>query len=94
MSIAKELIFEQMEKDRRPFDEVFEQGPFETQVGGGHYVEMAIQPADYILKNKLGYAEGNVVKYISRWRKKGGVSDLRKAKHYIDLLIDTEVGKR
>jgi len=38
----------------------------------------------------LGYFEGNVVKYISRWRKKGGVADLEKAKHYVELLIEME----
>lgn len=61
----------------------------ETQVGGNHYKDMQIQPIEYILKNNLGYCEANVVKYISRWKSKNGVEDLRKAKHYIDLLIDS-----
>ena len=52
---------------------------------------MKIQPIEYITKNGLNYAEGNVVKYVSRWRKKGGIEDLRKAKHYIDLLIEEAV---
>lgn len=81
------------ETKQKTFD-FFDPGAFKTQVGGDHYAKMVVQPAEYILKNKLGFAEGNVVKYISRWRSKGGVSDLRKAKHYIDLLIDIEVGKR
>jgi hypothetical protein len=34
--------------------------------------------------------EGNVIKYVSRWRKKNGIADLEKAKHYIDLLIELE----
>lgn len=51
---------------------------------------MAIQPVQYIHANKIGYFEGNVVKYVSRWRQKGGVADLEKAKHYIDLLIALE----
>jgi hypothetical protein len=51
---------------------------------------MPIQPVEYIHANAMGYLEGNVVKYVSRWRKKGGVADLEKAKHYIDLLIELE----
>ncbi|QII87527.1 DUF3310 domain-containing protein [Bordetella hinzii] len=54
---------------------------------------MAIQPVEYIHKNGLGYFEGNVVKYISRWRKKGGAEDLKKARHYIDLLLELESGR-
>lgn len=59
-----------------------------TQVAGGHYKEKSIQPWDYIAANDLGYFEGNVVKYVSRWKDKGGVEDLRKARHYIDKLIE------
>jgi hypothetical protein len=64
--------------------------PMDTQVGGGHYKSMTIQPIEYIFANKLGYCEANVVKYISRWRDKGGKKDLEKAKHYIDILIQLE----
>ncbi len=59
----------------------------DTQVGGDHYSKHTIQPIDYIMGNKLGFCEGNVVKYITRHKDKGGVKDLEKAKHYIDLLI-------
>ncbi len=62
----------------------------DTQVGGQHYKTKAIQPWDYIAANQLGYFEGNIVKYVSRWRDKGGVDDLRKAKHYLDKLIELE----
>lgn len=62
----------------------------QTQVGGDHYKGMAIQPIEYILANKLDYCEANVVKYVSRWRHKGGIKDLEKAKHYLDLLIEAE----
>jgi hypothetical protein len=62
----------------------------QIQVGGGHYKDLKIQPIEYILENNLGYCEANVVKYISRWRSKNGVEDLRKAKHYIDFLIERE----
>lgn len=60
----------------------------ETQVGGTHYKDMPIQPIEFILKNGLGFCEGNVVKYVSRWRTKGGVEDLKKARHYLDMLIE------
>lgn len=52
-----------------------------------HYNQLAIQPRDYITKNNLGYNEGNIVKYISRWRLKGGLNDLKKAQNYINYLI-------
>ncbi len=63
---------------------------FDRQVGGNHYQTMMIQPLEYALANDLGVCEHAVVKYISRWRDKGGVSDLRKAAHYIEILIQRE----
>lgn len=62
----------------------------DTQEGGSHYKDAAIQPVEYIHANGIGYMEGNVIKYVSRWRKKNGVEDLKKARHYIDLLIELE----
>jgi len=61
-----------------------------TQVGGDHYADMAIQPFDYIHANDIPFAEGSVIKYVSRWRNKNGVEDLRKARHFIDMLIEAE----
>lgn len=55
-----------------------------------HYNTHAIQPIEYIMANNLPFCEGNVVKYISRWREKNGVSDLRKCRQYIDFLIKQE----
>ena len=55
-----------------------------------HYNQGGIEPIDYIIKNKLSYCEGNVVKYITRWRHKNGIQDLKKAKQYIDFIIDKE----
>jgi len=55
-----------------------------------HYNQGGIEPIDYITKNKMSYCEGNVVKYISRWRFKGGIQDLKKAKQYIDFIIEKE----
>ena len=63
-----------------------------NNTGPGHYKDKPMQPWDFIIANNLGYLEGNVVKYVSRWRQKGGVEDLRKAKHYIEKLIEVETG--
>lgn len=60
------------------------------QVGGSHYKKLAIQPVEYIQKNGLGYIEGSVVKYVTRWRDKGGVEDLKKARHFLSMLIEME----
>lgn len=62
----------------------------DKQVGGNHYKDLKIQPVEYIHANNIGYMEGNVIKYVSRWRAKNGIRDLEKAKHYIDLLIELE----
>lgn len=66
----------------------------EIQVAGTHYKSQAIQPWDYIIANEIPYMEGNVIKYVSRWRDKGGVDDLRKAQHYLQKLIEVEVAKQ
>lgn len=64
----------------------------DEQVGGEHYKGMVIQPVEFIQKNRLGFVEGNIIKYICRWRAKNGLEDLHKVRHYIDLLIDIETG--
>ena len=58
------------------------------QVGGNHYKKQTIQPWDYILANGLGFLEGNVVKYVTRYKDKNGVEDLKKAQHYLQKLIE------
>jgi hypothetical protein len=62
----------------------------DVQVGGDHYKDYAIQPVEFIHKNKIGFCEGNAIKYLCRWREKGGLEDLKKARHYVDLLIEME----
>lgn len=62
----------------------------DTQVAGNHYKDMVIQPVEYVHKNGIGYIEGSIIKYVSRWRKKNGIEDLRKARHFLDLLIEME----
>jgi hypothetical protein len=64
--------------------------PIATQVGGDHYKKLRIQPIEYIHANGIPFAEGNVIKYVTRWRDKGGIRDLEKAKHFIELLIELE----
>ncbi len=65
----------------------------DTQVGGTHYKEMAIQPIEFIMKNGLGFCEGNIIKYVCRHKSKDGLKDLQKAKQYIDFLIESEYGE-
>lgn len=62
----------------------------DRQESGNHYKDKGIQPIVYIHANNLGFCEGNVVKYVTRWREKGGEADLRKAIHYLELLIQLE----
>jgi hypothetical protein len=62
---------------------------YKKQVGGSHYKKYKIQPVEFIVKNNIGFCEGNIIKYVLRFKEKGGVQDLEKAKHYIELLIDS-----
>ena len=63
---------------------------YDKQVGGSHYQNMKIQPAEFINKNEMKFAEGNAIKYICRHINKGGLQDLEKAKHYIDMIIERD----
>jgi hypothetical protein len=61
------------------------------QIGGSHYNRHEIQPAEFINKNKLLFAEGNAIKYIMRHPHKGsGKEDLEKAIHYIEMIIERD----
>lgn len=60
----------------------------DRQEGGTHYKQFKHETWDVILDWGLGYLDGNAVKYLSRWKHKGGVDDLKKARHYIDKLIE------
>ncbi len=64
--------------------------PLDTQEGGGHYKDRGIQPLEYTMQNNLSFCEGNVVKYISRYKSKNGIEDLAKVIHYA-LLASYEV---
>ena len=65
-----------------------EKSPLEKQVGGSHYKSKAIQPIEYIQANDLNFCEGNIVKYITRYKEKNGLEDLEKVGHYLDFLIE------
>lgn len=62
----------------------------DIQIGGGHYKGMKIQPMEYSMANGLDACQHTAIKYISRFRDKGGIQDLEKAKHCIDMLIEFE----
>lgn len=64
----------------------------DIQVGGEHYKNMAIQPSEFIYKNNINWLEGNAIKYICRHAKKGGVQDIDKAIHYLQLLKEWQYG--
>lgn len=65
----------------------------DKQIGGQHYKGFKIQPIEYITANNIPYIEGNIIKYVSRWRDKGGVDDLDKIIHYVELLKEAEIGR-
>jgi hypothetical protein len=65
----------------------------DVQFGGSHY-QTPIQPWDYIIANEIGYLEGTAIKYLSRWKRKNGLEDLYKARHFIEKLIETEEEKK
>ena len=67
-----------------------EKSSFEKQVGGNFYRNMEIPIAEFIHKNKIPGIEAKILYYIVRWRKKNGIEDLEKAKHFIDLIIEME----
>lgn len=58
------------------------------QVGGSHYQGFEIEPIDFIVKNKLDYREGNVVKYTCRHKRKNGAEDIRKAIQYLEMILE------
>jgi hypothetical protein len=72
----------------------FDEGSRATseQIGGSHYKNLAIQPSEYIIRNQIGWFEGNAIKYITRHKSKGGKQDIEKAIHYLRLLLELEYG--
>ena len=67
---------------------------FKKQIGGDHYKKMVIQPAKFINDNKLLFAEGNAIKYICRHGSKGGLQDIEKAIHYLQMIKARDYSKK
>lgn len=70
--------------------ELTKDSPLDRQEGGDHYKKWKIQPVEFSMVNGLDLCQANIVKYVCRFRDKGGKEDLLKARHYIDLLISFE----
>ena len=76
--------------------EIFKNATYDSldkQVGGKHYRNMKIQPAEFINENKLLFAEGNAIKYICRHSRKGKHYDIKKAIHYIEMILERDYGE-
>ena len=85
-----EIAYHELQSKYKVLEEKL--GAYDKQVGGAHYKDMKVQPAQFINDNKLLFAEGNAIKYICRHKHKGEVQDLEKAKHYIDMIIERDYG--
>ena len=83
-----ETVSEQDKTESKPYN------PLIAQEGGGHYKNRGIQPLEYTMKNNLSFCEGNVVKYISRYKSKNGIEDLAKVIHYALLASYEEYGEQ
>jgi hypothetical protein len=68
----------------------FKASALDKQVSGSHYKDKGIQPIVYIHANNLGFCEGNVIKYVTRHKEKNGAADIKKAIHYLELLLELE----
>lgn len=72
--------------------DIVDNDPSKIQIGGTHYKEFEIDPVELCVRDGLDFLQGNAIKYIMRYDKKGSPrQDLEKAKHYIDLLIKWKV---
>ena len=70
------------------------QTPLDSQTGGNHYKSLAIQPIEYITKNNLSFSQGNVIKYITRYKNKNGAEDIKKAIHMLQLILELEYNEK
>ena len=65
---------------------------FDKQVDGDHYTKLAIQPMQYSMGNGLDPLQHSIIKYVTRFRDKGGIVDLHKARDCLDMLIEFDGG--
>ena len=80
--------------NEKEWDQAIDKLATNNQVAGTHYKSARIQPIDYIYANNLSYNLGSCLKYITRTKgdKKDRVTDLMKAKHFIDLELQMVYG--
>ena len=64
------------------------------QIGGDHYRSKKVQPIEYIMANDMPFADGNVVKYVSRHRQKNGAEDIKKGIQYLLFILENEYGQK
>lgn len=66
-------------------EEACDGGVIPAQVGGSHYATLAVQPVEFAMKNQWDFCAASILKYLTRWRAKNGVEDLRKARHFVEI---------
>jgi hypothetical protein len=74
----------------RRMNEEMEKEDDSSPIDPKHYSQWKIEPITFIMENDLGFCEGNIIKYIMRWQMKNGITDLKKARQYIDFIIKKE----
>ena len=62
------------------------------QIGGDHYLKCGIMPTTYIRANNLDFFEGNIIKYATRHKEKGGAEDIKKVIHYAEMILEDVYG--
>jgi len=87
----KEAVFK--EKYQHGIAQQYEGAAKDFQIGGNHYKNMVIQPVEFITKNNIGFIEGCIIKYVCRHQDKGGVQDIDKAIHFLELLKEMKYGE-
>jgi len=91
---ARQKAIEEGKARKAELERVEKNIALESQVGGNHYSSMKIQPIEYTMKNEMNPLQHTVIKYVSRYKNKNGIEDLKKAIHSLELLIQFEEGKK
>lgn len=90
MSAVSEYFARQKEEKMKYDNSKDNNSAFGKQIAGNHYSKLKIQPMEYNLANNLNYGQANAIKYVTRYKDKNGIEDLKKAIHCIQLLIEFE----
>ena len=67
---------------------------YKKQIGGSHYKSIVLQPSEFINKNRLQFAEGSAIKYICRHSAKGKEEDIKKAIHYLEMILERDYSEK